>query len=235
MSMSTIVEAHVPAEQFALSETLRALPDAEFRMVRLVAHGGDSVMPFLWAQTADDEKLTAAFEDDPTVGDVDVLAEFEDESLVQVDWQARIRVLVSIVSEEDATILDAHAREGTWRLQIFFPDHDSVSTVYDFCEEYGIDVSLERICDMSDSYQQDGIRLTEEQYQAISHAYEAGYYDVPRRINQEELAESFDVSHQALSERLRRGHQTVIANMLYRKLQRPDRAVAPRMSHQMDS
>jgi predicted DNA binding protein len=234
MSMSTIVEAHVPAHQFALSDTLTTLPDVEFRMVRLVAHGGDSVMPFLWAQSEERERLTEALADDPTVGDVDVLAKFDDECLVQVDWQARIRVLVSIVSEENATILDAHGRNDTWRLQIFFPDHDSVSTVYDFCEEYGIDVTLERICDMSDSYQQDGIRLTEEQYQAISHAYEAGYYDVPRRVNQEELAESFDVSHQALSERLRRGHQTVIANMLYRKLQRPDRAVAPRMSHQID-
>jgi len=145
-------------------------------------------------------------------------------------------VLVSIVSEEDATILDAHAREGTWRLQIFFPDHDSVSTVYDFCEEYGIDVSLERICDMSDSYQQDGIRLTEEQYQAISHAYEGGLLRCPAAHQSGGTRRVLRRLHQALSERLRRrGHQTVIANMLYRKLQRPDRAVAPRMSHQMDN
>ena len=233
--MSTIVEAQVPAAQFALSETLTSVPDAEFRMVRLVAHGGDSVMPFLWAQSDDNAEIADALNDDASVENVDVLAKFEDECLVHVDWRARIRVLVSIISEENATILDAHGREGTWHLQIFFPDHDSVSTVYDFCQEYGIDVSLERICDMSDSYRQNGTRLTEEQYQAISHAYEVGYYDVPRRVNQEELAESFDVSHQALSERLRRGHQTVIANMLYRKLQRPDRAVAPRMGHEIDS
>lgn len=233
--MSTIAEAHVPADQFALAETLRTLRDVEFRMVRLVAHGGDNKMPFLWAQCDDRTQLMERLDQDPTVGAVEVLAEFEEECLVQVDWQSRIELLVSLMSEEDATILDVHGRDDTWRLQIFFPDHDSVSTMYDFCEEHGIDVTLERIFDMSDSSHQDEIRLTEEQYEAISHAYEAGYYDVPRRINQEELAESFDVSHQALSERLRRGHQTVIANMLYRTLQRPDRAVAPRMSHQMDS
>ena len=235
MSMSTIVEAKVPADQFALSETLTSVPDAEFRMVRLVAHGGDSVMPFLWAQCEDRDALVDSLDDDDSVGTAEVLAEFDDECLIHVDWEARIRVLVSIVSEEDATILDAHGLDDSWRIQIFFPDHDSVSTVYDFCHEYGIDVTLDRICDMSESYEQGGIRLTEEQYQAISHAYEAGYYDVPRRVNQEELAESFDVSHQALSERLRRGHQTVIANMLYRKLQRPDRTVAPRIGQGMDS
>ena len=232
--MSTIVEAQVPADQFALADTLTTVPDAEFRMVRLVAHGGDSVMPFLWVRGDDHALLTEVLGDDPSVGSVDVLAEFDDECLVHVDWDAHIRVLVSIISEENATILDAHGQDGTWHLQIFFPDHDSVSTVYDFCQEYGIDVTLERICDMSESYQQGGIRLTEEQYQAICHAYESGYYDVPRRVNQEELAESFDVSHQALSERLRRGHQTVIANMLYRRLQRPDRAVAPRMEPEID-
>lgn len=33
-----------------------------------------------------------------------------------------------------------------------------------------------------------------------------GYYDVPRTVTLTELADSLDVSHQGLSERLRRAH-----------------------------
>jgi hypothetical protein len=55
--MSTIVEATVPDDQFALSETFDRAPGVAFRVVRLVAHGTGDVMPFLWADCEDPEEL----------------------------------------------------------------------------------------------------------------------------------------------------------------------------------
>lgn len=54
--------------------------------------------------------------------------------------------------------------------------------------------------------------LSEVQYRALTAAVEAGYYQVPREITMEELAAEFDVSHQALSERLRRAVDTLVAH-----------------------
>jgi predicted DNA binding protein len=233
--MSTIVEATVPADQFALAETLSSVPTAELRMVRLVAHGSEFVMPFLWAGCEDTDRLHDALANDPTTEDVSVLADFDGESLFSVDWAAKVRVFVSIVAEENATILDACGRDGTWHLQIFFPDHELVSATHEFCDEFGIDLEIERINRLSEASEYGHLGLTERQYETLVDAYEAGYYEVPRTVNQEELAEHFDVSHQALSERLRRAHETVITNALYHKIHRRDHDVSPRMRHEVDT
>jgi predicted DNA binding protein len=232
--MSTIVEAIVPADQFALAETLSAVPATEIRMVRLVAHGSESVMPFLWAGCEDTDRVHDALANDPTTESVEILSEFDGEALFRVDWAARVRVLVSIVAEEDATILDACGRDGTWHLQIFFPDHELVSATREFCEDFGIDLELERINRLSEASEYGHLGLTERQYETLVDAYEAGYYEVPRTVNQEELAEHFDVSHQALSERLRRAHETVITNALYHKIHRRDHDVSPRIRHEAE-
>jgi len=233
--MSTIVEATLPADQFALAETLDRVPEAEFRVVRLVAHGSGQVMPFLWADCEALDSLFDAMAADQSVDAVDVLAEFDDECLLHVDWGPRVRVFASIIGEEAATILDASGYDGTWHLQVFFPEHELVSDTYENCEDYGIDLEVERINRLSETSEYGYLGLTERQYETLVDAYEAGYYDVPREVNQEELARHFDVSHQALSERLRRAHGTVITNALYHKIHRRDHAVSPRTRHEIDT
>lgn len=225
--MSTLVEATVSADDFVLGDSLASIPNAEFRMFRLVAHGRDRVMPFVLARYDDRTSLVDALTNDASVENATVLADFGDEWLIDVDWDARIGQIVSAIDDEDATILDAVGQDGRWSLQIMFRERESVSRVYDRWEVTGLDPAVDRICDVADASHDSDATLTKEQYQAISHAYEAGYYDVPRRVNQVELARTFDVSHQALSERLRRGHQAVIANLLYRDPQGPEPAVAP--------
>ncbi len=56
--------------------------------------------------------------------------------------------------------------------------------------------------------------LTEPQREAIAEAYRQGYYDVPREISLEELANELDISHQALSERLRRANRVLAGEQL---------------------
>jgi predicted DNA binding protein len=45
-------------------------------------------------------------------------------------------------------------------------------------------------------------------------AVEEGYYSIPRGISTKELAEEFDISDQALTERLRRAIITLVTNTL---------------------
>lgn len=233
--MSTIVEATVPAGQFGLEETLDRLPDAEFRIVRLVAHGSNSVMPFIWATCDDPDRLAEVVQSDPSVADVDVIGRFDAECLLRVNWQPTVRVFVSIVADHEGTILDASGHDGDWKLQIFFSDDDHVSSTFEFCEAYGIDIDFERIDQLSGTSEYGHLGLTECQYQTLLGAYGAGYYDVPRNVTQEQLAGQFDVSHQALSERLRRAHETILTNALHHEIHRRDHAVSPRMPARVDT
>lgn len=233
--MSTIVEATVPADQFALSDTFFRVPAVEFRVVRLVAHGFEDVLPFLWADCDDPGRLRSVLERDRTVRSVDILTTDGEECLIRLEWDSRVRALVSILEDEDASILDASGYDDTWHFQIFFPDHDVVARTYQCCKDQGIDISIDRLSRLSEAAEYGSLGLTEPQYETLLSAYELGYYDVPRAVNQAELATHFDVSHQALSERLRRAHQTVITNALYHKIHRRDHAVSPRMRHEADT
>ena len=76
--MSIVVEMTVPADRFALPEALSSVEDGMFRAVRLVAHGSDNTMPFLWIDCGDVARLREAVDEDPSVRDVDVLASFDE-------------------------------------------------------------------------------------------------------------------------------------------------------------
>jgi len=212
--MTTITRATLPADQFALHETLLSVPSAEFDIVRLVAGREDRVMPFLWATADDLDALPPALEADPSTENVEVLSDLDGELLFRLEWTAQIRVILHVIVEERGTVLEGHGKDDRWRLRILFPEHDSVSSTYEFCEEYGIDLELEQISKLTDSFRQGRFGLTESQYVTLVEAYEQGYYSVPREVNLEELAGGLDVSHQALSERLRRGHETLIEHAL---------------------
>jgi predicted DNA binding protein len=56
--------------------------------------------------------------------------------------------------------------------------------------------------------------LTEEQQEALVESYEHGYYEVPRDLDASALAERLDISHQALSERLRRATGALVEDAL---------------------
>jgi predicted DNA binding protein len=73
---------------------------------------------------------------------------------------------------------------------------------------------ITRVVSDTEAVSRDGDLLSEKQFQALSLAFDRGYFAVPRRITLENLADEVGVSHQALSERLRRGQQVVLSELL---------------------
>ena len=233
--MSIIVEATVPADEFALSHTLSDVQNLEVHAVRLVARESGQVMPFVWANCPDLDRLYETLDADPSVVEVTLLGEFDSECLLQIQWESRVRVLTAILGAEDALVLDVCGIDGTWHLQIFFPDQDLAVATFEFCREYGIEITVEETKHLSEVSESGYFGLTQRQYETVVSAYKCGYYEIPRAVNQEELADQFDVSHQALSERLRRAHETVITNALYHSIHRRDHSVSPRSQVEVDT
>ncbi|WP_458209000.1 helix-turn-helix domain-containing protein [Haladaptatus sp. NG-SE-30] len=211
--MSTIAEVELPAQEFALRTTLEQVPDAEFDVVRVAAHDTGNVLPYIWAYADDFDAMDDALADDPSVEDITLLEDLGDERLYRMQWIEQIRVVVHVLVEEKATILNLHGKEGRWRLRILFPDRDSLSATYDFCQDSGLSVDIRNIYEMSDS-RKGFYGLTEEQHETLMMALESGYYDIPRGSTADDLADSLEISHQAVSERLRRGHRSLVKNAL---------------------
>lgn len=216
--MSTIVEASVPAEQFALQETCRRLPSAVFETVRVVTDGTDEVLSLVWGSGVDQGTLTDALTEDPSTDDVRVCTQIHEASLYQLSWTTRVSVVIQLLVADRGAVLSARAHDGTWTFRLLFPRRDAVAAIVESCDRYDVDVRIERIYPMTESSRAGQSDLTEQQLQTVETALERGYYDVPRRTTLTELSEELDVSHQALSERLRRGHRRLVETTLGARL-----------------
>lgn len=211
--MATIVRGSVPASEFALDTTLERLPEASFETERIVKSGDDAVMPLLWIRRTDPESVEEALEADPTVREVTVLADFEDELLYRMKWIDHVRLLLQMITNSEATVLDAYGRGDRWDLRVLYPARDEFSKTHDFCNDHGLTFDVRSIREL-EGEPAGRFGLTEEQYRALVEAVERGYYEVPRAVTLQEVAAEFDISHQAFSERLRRGIEALVEDTL---------------------
>lgn len=67
--MSIIAEFTVPAEQFALYQTLCQSTDMIVEVERVVTHGPDRIMPYFWTSGGDRETFETAARNDPSIED----------------------------------------------------------------------------------------------------------------------------------------------------------------------
>ena len=211
--MSTIANIELPAEEFALYDSLVAVPDLELDVERVVAHDDERVMPFIWVSSDHMDDVDRAFENDPSIENVELLSDLGEERLYRMNWTTEIEVVVQILVEADATVLDAFGTDGRWEFRILFPERESLSATHDFCEDEGLTIDIRNIYEM-DADRHGRFGLSEAQHETLVAAFEHGHYEVPRDITLDDLADELDVSHQALSERFRRAYNTLIENTL---------------------
>jgi predicted DNA binding protein len=117
-------------------------------------------------------------------------------------------------SESGAVFLDGNRRDDGWRFRIQFPDEESLQRYADYCEDRTIDFRPVRLSRTNGSTAVERFGLTPVQARTLVTASELGFFDIPRGCTLEELADEWDISHQALSERLRRGTGTLVESTL---------------------
>ena len=210
--MGTVATLAIPAEEFALWETLEAVPEASFECERIV-ESGESVMPLLWARAPDGGELERALHADSSANDVSLLSALDDEWLYRMEWVDHIQLITHMLTNSHATILSAATDGGRWVVRILFPDHDSLASTNQFCLDHGLTFDLLSIVQM-EGEPSARYGLTAAQYDAIVTAHEHGYFAVPRRCSLKEIATEAGISHQAFSERLRRGLEALIQETL---------------------
>lgn len=209
----TIVEMGVGLDDFALASTLSAVENLRCEVERVVACNQDTVMPFVWlegpsAALAGIESTLAA---DETVEEATCIASLEGERLYQMTWSTRTDLLLDLLLEADGTILSARATGKGWSLRLLFPTREASARAHDRCRENNVQCEIHTVYNISEG-RQSRFRLTDEQRDALIKAFQSGYYEIPRERDLEELAAEFGISHQALSERLRRAHGSLVEN-----------------------
>ena len=210
--MSVIADFTVSAGSFALERALTAEPDVNVEAERLATHSVEWVLPFLWVSDGNLDAFRRAMRDDPTVVDVAVADEFEDSALYRVQWDDAVIDLVTEMLDQHANIQEAKAQGSSWRLQVRFSEDEQVSSFQEHFAEHGHSFEVNRLYHPSSRRPEFG--LTSQQRDTLVTASRNGYFDVPRAVSLDQLAEVLGVSSNAASQRIRRGSDNLIRNTL---------------------
>lgn len=212
--MATIAEFSVPSESFALAETLPAYPDVAVEVDRIAAHTPGTTMPCIWAADSDTSGFSEAVTDDPTVESVRATADFDGEHLYQIEWRDGIDDLVEEMIDHEGVILEASGRDDRWRLRIRFMTREQFEAFRAHFDEHGPSFRLEQLFNVKHPRHTRG-DVTPEQHEALMAAVHAGYFRVPSDASIQDVADELGVSHQAVSERIRRGTENLVRDMLF--------------------
>ena len=210
--MSCIAEFTVPPDAFPFGLTLLDNPDVRIEIDRIVPTD-ESALPFFWVWGSDPEGFLAAAEDEPGILETVLLEEVEDGGLFRAEW-APNAAIVKGFEQLDVTIVESEGTVEHWRFEVRTQDRSQFTHFQDVFDEQGIPISLTRINDLEETVDSDSPLVTPEQRETLVRAYREGYYESPRQVTQAELGASFDCSHRAISDRLRRGTRNLIASTL---------------------
>lgn len=211
--MGTVVDATVRSGQFVLGDTFDRLPAAEFEALPVGSPEAATVMPFLRVEAPASVALEAVLSADATTETVELLSCDDRVRMFRISWRSPGPAVVGALVS-NGVLIKARGCKDRWSFRLLFTDRDDVSATIDACRERDVDLMISRVVGDTEAVSRDGDILSEKQFQALSLAFDRGYFAVPRRITLENLADEVGVSHQALSERLRRGHQVVLSELL---------------------
>jgi predicted DNA binding protein len=170
-----------------------------------------------WASGCDFETFETALADDPTVRDATVLAEVDGKRLYQAALtdEAEDRMTYHAWADLGGVFVSSERVGDGWRVRIRFPDRETLRKYVEYCEQQGLTLDLRQLYD-AEGPDDDAFGLTERQRESLRTATEMGYFEVPRKVELEDLADVLGVSRQAVSERLRRANERLVRATLLR-------------------
>lgn len=211
--MSVIVEFTLAGEEFTLGQVLAGPSPTHVELERIVPTG-PSVVPFLWVRGENHEAFERRVVESEHVSDFVDLDRLDDEVLYRIEWTDEPYSLLEGIDRTEGVILEAHA-DGGWTFRLRFPDHDALSRFYNFCTDNDIAIHIERsytLTERSDVRHDFG--LSEEQREALVLGLRRGYFDTPSGVSLDDLSDELGISQQAMSDRIRRGTEQVLTEVL---------------------
>ena len=216
--MSVILEFSIPATEFTLGEVLSD-PPMQLELERIVPTG-ETIMPFVWVTGEDHDTFAETVRSRPTVRELLELDRVGESWLYRIEWDQPPMDLIEGISSSGAVVLEAQGFEE-WRFRLRFSDHDDLSTFHNYVIENDIPCHIERTYTLTEAT---GVgrrfALSQAQREALLLALRRGYFETPSETSLDELGEELGISRQAVSNRIRRGNEKLLREVLLPSNQR---------------
>lgn len=209
--MATVAEFSLPAEEFALGTVFAELPDVTIQLERVIPDA-NGVVPYFWVRGTESENIVEQFSSHPGVRDIQEVDHIDGEYLMRCAWVSEYDSVLDALIAPEVVLLSAIGTADGWTFELRGESRESIAEFNDYCHEHGVPVTLTELHALRPrDVRQD---LTETQREALTLAYEQGYFDSPRETTLEEVADDLGISQQALSSRLQRGNRRLIEQSL---------------------
>jgi predicted DNA binding protein len=212
MSLFVTVSLELPI----LETAIEAAPDVDITIEQQMMTGDSTLDLTMWASGERLDLFEEGLDDDETVTRWVTIGGADTQKLyrTRLTERASARVNCNGWTDGKAVLLSARRRRSGWIMDAFFRDRAGLQSFVKGCEANDVSADLLRVSDVDQLRSAQKFGLTELQSETLREAFDRGLYSVPRKVNLEGLAESLDVSHQALSERLRRGVNSLIEHTI---------------------
>lgn len=210
--MKAIAEYTVPAADFVLGRATNAEVVVE---IERIAREDGGVVSYVWADGAGKNRFERTLGDAESVRDVRRVDDLGNRRLYRVHHRTGEDSFLGGLVEYGAEVLAAEGSEEDWTALLLFDSATTLSDFQRYCVEHAeVALELERLYNPVEGAPTVESELTTTQRETLIAAYEAGYFDIPRKITLVDLAEGLKVSDQAVSERMRRGEAKLIETHL---------------------
>jgi len=211
--MSVIAELRIEAEEFELGRILGSTPEATIELETMVPLGQRPVPCFIVRGAARDS-FEERVRQHPSVQRVREVDSHDGQFLYSLEWDASSDHFFDAMGVTATQLIEGRGSGDSWRFELRFPSHEALSRFGDLCEDARIDLAVTRIYSPTKPESGPWFGLTGPQRETLVRAVEGGYYAIPRRMSTNDLAEEFDISDQAVTERLRRAITTLTEHTL---------------------
>lgn len=208
-----VAELAVEHRDVVLGDAIRAAPSVAVEPNYRTSDDRSPLLVFTVADGALDE-FDAALATDHTVTDPLLLAATDDARAYRVRYTPEALRFTPVLADLGALVYDARAEGRTWSFHLRFPSRAAFATFRNYCSTNSVTLQLFRLYQDGPTAGGGDLGLTARQWETLTIAHEMGYFDVPRGTTQEELAARLDVSPSAVSQRIRRATNQLLAETL---------------------
>lgn len=207
--MAFVSEVRLTHEDLVLAPTMEVVPDATIRYEYAVRIG-ESTLYFVSVYGNGRGAVEDAMDDDHTVAEWMRVAAFGDRTIYRITAATDLALVPDDCIERGLFVFRIRSDGGGWLVRVHVHERSLLSAFLQYYRDndvtFRMDLLYESTADDPVPY-----FLTEQQHEILSVAYHGGYFDVPRRYTQDDLAERLDISTSAVSQRLRRAISAVLA------------------------
>lgn len=208
--MGFIAEIRVDHDELPLAPTIAAHPDVTIRFEYAVRTGRTVAFVSVFGDDHDHDAIEASMAADETISAPERVATFENRAIYRVTLETDREIVPGRCGERGLFVFTVTSGTRGWVLRVHAPNRETLIDFRKYCYHRGVSFRMTQLHDSSAT--DDGTyALTEQQHEILAMAYFGGYYDIPREITQDDLAERLGISDSAVSQRLRRAVAELIA------------------------